>query len=275
MSTQTANPIWTARHVKSLSDLPAKLTPGRAYFVNDEQYILVDYGNGPTIYGRATPGPQGKPGEPIPELQAQIDFLTSAAITTSQTLQNFNEARKNDIQFLFGTRAVDLAAVYMQIKQLSTGIMHMAALLSDTCENLRATENILLQIVIDAQKDIPVPPVGKDEIITTIDGLSWKIIKSDGDKNSGEILFEFEPETHPAPIVLMDGEILQSATDDNAWKIVDSSGNQTEGTIIFDLEDEHPLAQGEVLTSKDGTAWSVAKSTGTNDDGEVVFDLKQ
>ena len=76
---------WSARHVGTRSRLPAKLTKGRAYFIEDEQVIVVDHGKGAITYG-SQPGPQGEPGEPLPFLQEQIDNLDEASLNTIHAL---------------------------------------------------------------------------------------------------------------------------------------------------------------------------------------------
>lgn len=85
-----ARPYFTAKHVESMSLLPENLTIGRAYFVDDEQVIVIDHGRGPVVYGKS-PGPQGIAGEPIPQLQDQIDALAEAALTTQRTIWDINE----------------------------------------------------------------------------------------------------------------------------------------------------------------------------------------
>ncbi|MBQ6112601.1 MAG: hypothetical protein IJL01_09445, partial [Synergistaceae bacterium] len=77
-----SRPFFSVRYAATRNALPPKLERGRAYFIGDEQIILVDYGNGPIAYGNK-PGPQGIAGEPIPQLQGQIDDLASASIETT------------------------------------------------------------------------------------------------------------------------------------------------------------------------------------------------
>ena len=76
-----SRPYFSVKHVESLALLPENLTPGRIYFVDDEQYIVIDHGNGlpPVIYG-GKPGPQGASGEPQPHLQEQIDTLAQTEL---------------------------------------------------------------------------------------------------------------------------------------------------------------------------------------------------
>ena len=79
-----SRPYLSVKHVETMSLLPAKLTRGRAYFIDDEQVIVIDHGLGPVTYG-GKPGPQGATGEPIPQMQAQLDGLSEAAFK----MQNF------------------------------------------------------------------------------------------------------------------------------------------------------------------------------------------
>lgn len=80
-----SRPYWSIKHVESMSLLPENLTAGRAYFIDDEQVIVINHGKGPVIYG-GKPGPQGIPGEPIPILQSQIDNLSTAVLLINKTL---------------------------------------------------------------------------------------------------------------------------------------------------------------------------------------------
>ena len=85
-----SRPYFTAKHIESMALLPDNLEIGRAYFVDDEQVIVIDHGRGPVIYGKS-PGPQGIAGEPIPQLQDQINHLAEAELTTQRTIWDINE----------------------------------------------------------------------------------------------------------------------------------------------------------------------------------------
>ena len=105
-------PFYTAKHVESMSLLPETLEIGRAYFVDDEQVIVIDHGRGPVIYGGAA-GPQGIAGEPIPQLQSQIDALAVEAFTTQRTIWDINKReldRYEQIQNLIGNVREELTA---------------------------------------------------------------------------------------------------------------------------------------------------------------------
>ena len=105
-------PFYTAKHVESMSLLPETLEVGRAYFVDDEQVIVIDHGRGPVIYGGAT-GPQGMAGEPLPQIQEQIDHLAAEALTTQKTVWDINKReldRYEQIQNLIGNVREELTA---------------------------------------------------------------------------------------------------------------------------------------------------------------------
>lgn len=70
-------PFYGLSHIETLENLPPNLERGRAYFIDDEGYIVIDHGRGPVVYGNR-PGPAGEAGEPIPELNEKINYLTQA-----------------------------------------------------------------------------------------------------------------------------------------------------------------------------------------------------
>ena len=93
---------WQVEHVRTLSELPAQLVKGRAYFVSQENYLVIDHGDGlgPQIYGNR-PGIQGPPGEPVPSMLSDIEQLAKAVIKTQQTLvriQEFNAQQYKEIE---------------------------------------------------------------------------------------------------------------------------------------------------------------------------------
>jgi len=79
---------WKAEHVRTLAELPDKLVRGRAYFIDEEGYIVIDHGDGlgPQIYGNR-PGIQGPPGEPVPKMLNDIE-AHSLAIANLELLQS-------------------------------------------------------------------------------------------------------------------------------------------------------------------------------------------
>ena len=93
---------WQVEHVRTLAELPSELVKGRAYFVSQENYLVVDHGDGlgPQVYGNR-PGIQGPPGEPIPEMLSDDEQLSKAIITLAKVFYETYEAnlkRLNDIE---------------------------------------------------------------------------------------------------------------------------------------------------------------------------------
>ena len=96
---------WQVEHVRTLAELPAELVKGRAYFVSQENYLVIDHGDGlgPQVYGNR-PGIQGPPGEPVPEMLSDIEQLGKAIIKTQriiveireQDTKRFQEIREQD-----------------------------------------------------------------------------------------------------------------------------------------------------------------------------------
>lgn len=133
-------PYFTAKHVESMSLLPENLEVGRAYFVDDEQVIVIDHGRGPVIYGGAT-GPQGIAGEPIPQLQEQIDKLVDASLTQSKTIWDINTREVAEAKST-AERFSNLQAHFTQ--SLADTEQRLETLISSESEN-RHTEIAALQ----------------------------------------------------------------------------------------------------------------------------------
>ncbi len=94
-----SEPYIGVSHIEKLRKLPDVLERGRAYFVDDEGYIVIDHGRGPIIYGNR-PGPQGEPGEPIPQLQDQIDYLTEAIFNILTEITSMTKSYDTAINIL-------------------------------------------------------------------------------------------------------------------------------------------------------------------------------
>ena len=89
-----SRPYFTARHLESMALLPETLEIGRVYFIDDAQVIVVDHGKGPVIYG-GVPGPQGEPGEPLPQIQEQIDTLSGAILNLTKIIWEINQGQSS------------------------------------------------------------------------------------------------------------------------------------------------------------------------------------
>ncbi|MBQ2617471.1 MAG: hypothetical protein IJF90_11505 [Synergistaceae bacterium] len=135
-----ARPYFTAKHVESMSLLPQTLEVGRAYFVDDEQVIVIDHGRGPVIYGGAT-GPQGAAGEPIPQLQEQIDSLVAQAYTTQKTIWDINKReldRHEQIQEIIENVKTEIVSAMQSQRDDLTEAMQEQADRMDSALNILA-----------------------------------------------------------------------------------------------------------------------------------------
>lgn len=99
-----SSPYLGVSHIEKLNKLPADLEVGRAYFVDEEGYIVINHGRGPIIYGNR-PGPQGQAGEPIPQLQDQIDYLTEAIFNILMEITQMTKSYDSAINILAQTIA--------------------------------------------------------------------------------------------------------------------------------------------------------------------------
>ena len=135
-----ARPYFTAKHVESMSLLPQTLEVGRAYFVDNEQVIVIDHGRGPVIYGGAT-GPQGAAGEPIPQLQEQIDSLVAQAYTTQKTIWDINKReldRHEQIQEIIENVKTEIVSAMQSQRDDLTEAMQEQADRMDSALNILA-----------------------------------------------------------------------------------------------------------------------------------------
>ena len=179
-------PYFTAKHIESMDLLPDTLEIGRAYFVDDEQVIVIDHGRGPVIYGGAT-GPQGIAGEPIPQLQEQIDSLTAEAFTTQNTIWDINTREVAHHEAIQNTIA-DVRSEILQVIQNQTQAFNEAlqaqredltTALLDLGEKLDSALNILAKSIANLYPEHYAPEDSQDdpldnETIQT-DAGSWTI----------------------------------------------------------------------------------------------------
>ena len=151
-----ARPYFTAKHVESMSLLPDTLEIGRAYFVDDEQVIVIDHGRGPVIYGGAA-GPQGAAGEPIPQLQEQIDALAAEAFTTQKTIWDINKReldRHEQIQGIIEDVKEEItSAIQTQREELSEAMQtqreELTAAMQEQADRMDSALNILAKSIAE------------------------------------------------------------------------------------------------------------------------------
>ena len=309
-----SRPYWTAKHVGTGTLLPKKLTKGRAYFVEDEQVIVVDHGDGPITYG-GKPGPQGQAGEPIPQLQDQIDKLAEASLRTLFDiwyLHSENRAARETSQQLFSdpTRAIQeqiyslkaqtesqdihFGQVQDQIDHLAHGelqtlltLMYVKETLTETHSSDRANLESLLSDVAGHLQD-QIDHLTHGELQTLL--FMWQM-KQEHDsrlKTLQDKLNEYEAELlglkeqiADLPSTIVAEEHIDPldnetiTTDAGTWKI-----EQTyleDGKILLELDAEELFI--DVLTegdkiSYDGTEWIVTGYE-VNEDGSISMKLQQ
>ena len=181
-----SRPYFTARHIESMALLPENLEIGRAYFVDDEQVIVIDHGRGPVIYGNS-PGPQGIAGEPIPQLQDQIDLLAEASLKLSSTIWEINEReieRHSQIQeTISDIHAQITAALAAQRQELLDAIQtqrdEIDAVMQEQAERVDSALNILAKSIANLYPEQFAPEDSQDdpldnETVSTPAG-SWTI----------------------------------------------------------------------------------------------------
>ena len=131
-----SRPLFSVRWIDTEALLPRKLEPGRAYFIRDEQIIVIDMGDGrgPVRYGDK-PGPQGQSGEPIPSLQGQIDELASASLATSRNIHILNMKTRTDYSHVEGLIADLTEKLEEQSNDLSKAAMSLIVICHNAFKN--------------------------------------------------------------------------------------------------------------------------------------------
>lgn len=233
-----AKRFWRAAHVETAALLPEKLVKGRAYFVDDEQVIVIDHGFGPVIYG-GKPGPQGQPGAPTPQLQDQIDKLAAASITSSKTFWDYG--RRND-------------------KKIS----NMNGLLEDMNDKLQSQIDYLTHAVVSLSTAINTKFKHYDAAVATM-ARAISNLYPDFDWHFDDENTDDENKVNPKADIL-DDEVF--TTESGTWRIEQTK--LEDGTMMFELTAQDPL-DGETITTDYGT-WSIDQTF--MDDGTLMFVLE-
>lgn len=231
-----SRPYWKARHVDTRALLPKKLERGRAYFVDDEQIIIIDHGTGPVEYG-GKPGPQGQAGEPIPSLQGQIDELAEASLRTSIALSEINSRRKTDSDNLKAMLQEVSDLVQQSDANTASAILTLINLIN-TQEQKRDNEIAIITKAIAAlYPDTHTGEAGDDtnntttgEIITTSDGTAYSIDQSYVDGDTGVVVLSLY-DTSQRITALKKGDSLEIDEETYIVSDVDSEN----GVIIFSV----------------------------------------
>ena len=233
-----SRPYWKARHVNTRAMLPAKLERGRAYFVDDEQIIIIDHGTGPVEYG-GKPGPQGQAGEPIPSLKGQIDELAEASLRISIALNEINSRRKSDSDNLKAMLQDITEMVQQSETNTASAVLSILTLINNQEEKRDAEIAILTKAIAALYPDTHTGEAGDDsndtptgEIITASDGSSYVIEQSYEENGTGVIVLSFyEPTTTQRISALKEGDSF--TIDNNTYTVTDTDGNSSNGVITF------------------------------------------
>ena len=289
---------WRIRHVGTMSLLPKKLEKGRAYFVEDEQVIVVDMGRGPVIYG-GKPGPQGQAGEPLPQIQDQIDKLSEAALYTQDNIWRLTERsdkRNTELHEKIDTLNEQTQTRITQEAQIAQD--YTDALHEQTTQSLAATAERITQEAQTA-KDYTDQLADRhttdfthitqlindktsrlqdqidhltEAILSFINTVQEKFTSYDQDLAT---IAKTISNLYPSPYAEetadpLDGETL--TTDAGTWTIQQT--NLEDGTIMLELEAQELLIDTLQVGDKvdyDGTTWTV--SSKETEDGLLRIEL--
>lgn len=188
-------PLFSVKHVATEALLPQKLTIGRAYFVADEQIIIIDHGDGrgPVRYG-GRPGPQGEPGEPIPSLQGQIDELAAASMQTTINLHQLNTRNKADLTHLQNLIEDNLEIIKSASADNANALMNLLVVVNKKFTDYDNAINILVHTLSNLYPYSHTGTSGDGSnatptgIMTTEDGLNYKIEESYIDGDTGVVV---------------------------------------------------------------------------------------
>lgn len=214
-------PLFSVKTVATEALLPAHLTVGRAYFVQDEQIIIIDHGDGrgPVRYGDK-PGPQGIAGEPIPSLQGQIDELAFASLRTSINIHNINKKNKADIAHLQTLITDNLEMLKSQNVDNANAIMTLLVTVRDKFLEYDSALNILAHTLSNLYPSSHGGTSGDGSnntpsgIITADDGTQYSIENAYVDGDTGVVvvkLYNSEP--------LKEGDTVQL---DNGYFVINT-----------------------------------------------------
>lgn len=284
-----SRPYWRVKHVGTLSQLPDKLTRGRAYFVDDEQVIIIDHGRGPVTYG-GKPGPQGQAGEPLPRLQDQIDKLSEAELYTQETLWYLTQRMDEKFETAAG-RISDLSEHHeSDMEAAQARITQEAALAKDYTDQL-AAQTAEHEAAITARQESDLEHLHElidrtdsrlqsqadhhtEAILSLISTIQEKFTSYD---NALAIITKSIASLYPAPYAEekpedpLDGETL--TTDAGTWKIEQTY--LSDGTILLELDAEELLIDTLQVGDKvdyDGSTWKVQSKE--VQDGMIVLTLE-
>lgn len=286
-------PYFSVKHVQTYELLPEKLTPGRIYFIDDEQVIVIDHGNGlpPVIYG-GRPGPQGASGEPQPQLQDQIDELASASLQTHSVIWQEAKKRRYDLRRIEESISEKFTLLRELTDRNSQAILNLSSLIQKEFENYDSAIAILSKTVANLYPDQTHDDddtSGSDD--TGSSGIDTSLLVSNLSRGDA---FTFNGETLSVNkySVASDGSISMSLNSAGAFsdksdplddEQVDTElgsytiqqTNALDGSTVLDLTANPSLAQtlndGDTVSSG-GENYTVSNYS-KNDDGSISLTL--
>ena len=192
-----SRPYWRARHVSTRALLPAVLDRGRAYFIDDEQIIVIDHGNGPVEYG-GKPGPQGQPGEPIPSLQGQIEYLAEASLRHTITIRDIFQRTKNRNEHIEELLLEHVARLDESDTNTSNAILSLLNLINRKFRDYDAELYTIVKTIANLYPESfqehagdGLSGVTSGTLIDDGTGTIWIVDKSYTEGNSGVVILTF------------------------------------------------------------------------------------
>ena len=246
-----SRPYFSAKHVGTMSLLPENLVRGRAYFVDDEQIIVIDHGQGAVIYG-GKPGPQGIAGEPLPQLQDQIDQLAEAELLTQKHIWELTQRSDSKLEQVSNTFTE-------QLTQAEKDLAHFTALSTDTDSHLQSQIN-----------------TNSEAMLSLIDTIQAKFTEIDSaiailTKTIASLYPSNDPADYPDRSDPLDGEII--TTDSGSWVVQQST--LSDGTMLLELEAQQLLIDTLKVGDRvdyDGSTWLVEDYS--VDGGIITLELR-
>ena len=256
--------------------------------MDDEQIIIVDHGKGPVVYG-GKPGPQGQAGEPLPQIQDQIDKLSQASLETQSTIWNIvqrtdtrDSELQSDIDVLNSTLETRTTQIYERIVQESqTAKSYTDTLRADTDSQIAeltrhhtADFEHIHTLINDTSSRLQAQTDNHTEaILSFIHTVQKKFTSYD---NALAILTKTIAALYPSPYAEekpedpLDGETI--TTESGTWKIEQTY--LSDGTIMLELDAEELLIdtlQAGDKVDYDGSTWTVQSKE--SQDGMIILTL--
>lgn len=234
---------FSIRHVETLALLPQVLTPGTAYFVDDEKIIVVDYGDGrgPITYGGSYPAITIPPTIGNGFLQEQINTLSGGVLVLEKAYWDESEHIRQELSHITNQLTTATENLIQQSAANAEGILRLAGIINDQANRTNAALSILTKAITDIYNYM----TSQGAVIPS---------PSSGDNDP------------------LDNEILE--TDSGSW-VIQQTYN-ADGSMSFELQAVeltiNTLKAGDKLTYG-GEEWTVESIE--NADGTITLSLRQ